>query len=137
MEGINKPASPEALVTREIALEAARKFSEKGITSPDDLDLNDPEVKEANRLFDEWRIAEEARVKGDIEAEHKLNLELTMFYVDAGFTDPNYLGDVLDFLSQDSQNASKDSENEQKTQLRNDIQKAIIKVRHLINPVSE
>ena len=134
---MNKPPTPEVPVTREIALGVARKFSERGITSPDNLDLNDPEVKEANRLFNEWRMAEEARVKGDIEAEHKLNLELTMFYVDAGFTDPNYLGDVLDFLSQDSQNASKDSENEQKTQLRSDIYKAIIKIRHLMNPTKE
>ena len=134
---MNKPPTPEVPVTREIALGVARKFSERGITSPDNLDLNAPEVKEANRLFNEWRMAEEARVKGDIEAEHKLNLELTMFYVDAGFTDPNYLGDVLDFLSQDSQNASKDSENEQKTQLRSDIYKAIIKIRHLMNPTKK
>ncbi len=107
---MNKPPNLEAPATREMALEAARKFSKRGITNPDKLDLGDPEVKKAHELFDKWRTAEETRVKGDSQAEHRLNLALTMFYVDAGFTDSDYLEDIAEFLDNDLHDAEETPE---------------------------
>ena len=50
---------------------------------------------------------EEKALEGDRMANHVR----TMIMVDAGFSDPNYLSDVLDWLDQDLENAEEaDSE---------------------------
>ena len=46
-------------VSKEQAIEAYKNFVERGITSPDALDLDDPEVIEANSLFDKWQLQED------------------------------------------------------------------------------
>ncbi|OGM98136.1 MAG: hypothetical protein A2735_00305 [Candidatus Yanofskybacteria bacterium RIFCSPHIGHO2_01_FULL_41_21] len=119
-------STPEK-VSREQALAMYRKFVERGITSPDALDLNDPEVIEANKLFEKWDAQES--VKGDFERH---NFEKTKFYVDAGFTDSNYLGDVLGWLFQDAGDIEKQPDNPTRVQLRSDYAKEIKKIRDLL-----
>lgn len=114
------PNLEQQKVTREQVLESYRKFVERGITSPDSLDLNDPEVVEANNLFHKFVAQENMN-------DEKINFEMTKLYVDAGFTDPNYLEDVLSWLRQDADNAEKDTDNPAQTQLRQDIAEEIKK----------
>ena len=116
--------SPEK-VSKDQVVGAYRKFVERGITSPDDLDLDDPEVIEANNLFDKWQLQEDSN-------DEKVNFEKTKLYVDAGFTDPNYLEDVLEWLMQDAHNAEKDSSDPDRTQLRKDMADEIKKIRSLL-----
>ncbi len=127
--------SPESKseITREKVIDAYRKFVERGIKNPDDLDLEDPEVKEANELFDKWLEQEDARAEGNEESEHRVNLATTMLYVDAGFIDPVYLNEVLkDWLVQDAQNAEKQSDNPERVETRQQIVAAMKKIKNLL-----
>lgn len=98
-----KPESAENL--RQAALLAYQAFIEKGVTSPDRLDLKDEAVKQANQLYYDWQKTLDAEAEGNREAEHWANLAKTIFYVEAGFTDPEYLKDILGFLDSDLQDA--------------------------------
>ncbi len=112
-------------VTRDQVIEAYKKFVEEGITSPDDLDLNDSEVIEANNLFDKWAAGQDPDDK-------RLNFEKTKLYVDAGFTDLNYLENVLSWLRQDAHNAEKSTDDPVRIQLRQDMAEEIKKIRGLL-----
>lgn len=112
-------------INKEQVIAAYRKFVERGMTSPDALDPNDPEVREANDLFQKWQEQEDAN-------DERINFEKTKLYVDAGFTDPSYLKDVLGWLRQDAQNAEKDPDDHDRNQLRNDIAQEIKKIRGLL-----
>jgi len=101
--------TPEALNLKQRAVEAYKKFVERGITDPNSLDLSDPEVIAAHGLFDAWQEEADAKAAGNREAEHELNFEKTIFYYEIGFTDPVYLTDLLDFLNQDLENVDEDS----------------------------
>lgn len=93
-------------VSREEAINAYKPFIEK-YKSPDDLDLADPEVIAANNLYNKWQKQEIARAGEDEYAKFRANLLLTMFYVDAGFTDRDYLSEVLnEWLVQDEERLS-------------------------------
>lgn len=109
---MEKQESESYEAVRNQAIAAYKKFVEQGITNPDDLDLDDPEVQEAHELFYQWQAQEEARVQGNKEAEHEFNLAKTTFYVDAGFTDPEYLDEVLESLDQNLQDAEEDNDDE-------------------------
>jgi len=90
------PEQPSQHHSREQVVEAFRKFPEQGITNPDDLDLDDPEVIEANRLLDAWdaeqkKIAFEA---GTTEADLGYALDRSTILLDAGFSNPDYLDKV-------------------------------------------
>ncbi|MDI6734535.1 MAG: hypothetical protein QMD50_03570 [Patescibacteria group bacterium] len=127
--------SPESenKITREKVIDAYKKFVERGIKNPDDLDLEDSEVKEANELFDKWREQEDKSAEGNEESEHRINLSKTMLYVDAGFTDPAYLDEILkDWLAQDAQNAEKQIDNPERVETRRQIAEAIKKIRNLL-----
>lgn len=119
------PSFEQQEVTREQVIEAYKKFVERGITSPDDLDMDDPEVIEANDLYQKWRSQQDPN-------DERVNFEMTKFYVDAGFTDSNYLEDVLSWLRQDAHNAEKDLDDPARTQLRQDIAEEIKKIRSLL-----
>lgn len=96
--------SPEREVTRDQVVAAYRKIRERGISNPDDMPLDDPEVQEAHRLFAAWHSAEEARAKaaGTKEAELELNLTTTVLMIEAGFDDPGYLEEIVEeFLADD------------------------------------
>ena len=67
------------------------------------------------------------------ELRHRNNLSKTMLYIDAGFTDPDYLDEVLnDWLAQDAQNAEKQSDNPERVKTRQQLAKAMKKVRNLL-----
>lgn len=122
------------LVTREEVLAAYKKFVEKGIENPDDLDLNDPEVNAANKIFDEWCAQEKAAAKDNEELQLRTDIASTMFYVDAGFTDPKYLDEVLnDWLAvQMHDRVEKQSDDPERTETRRQLATAIRKVKELL-----
>lgn len=94
--------------TRERVVDAFKKFPERGIVNPDDLPLDDPEVISANALLNVWDNQQKAEVKriSTPEAEHEYNLSIATIYVDAGFSDADYLEEVAnDWLQQDLQAA--------------------------------
>ena len=124
------PESQEK-TSREQVISAYKKFVERGITSPDKLDLDNAEVIEANELFYKWVAQEDLANENDEDTALRSNFRQTMLYVDAGFTDPAYLGDVLGWLVQDAQNAEKNTSNPSRVQLRHDMAEAIIKIRNL------
>lgn len=131
-ESFPSPESREK-IKREQVVDAYKKFVNRGITNPDDLNLSDPEVQEANKLFDKWRTEEDAGSAGNEELEHRTNLSKTMLYVDAGFTDPAYLDEVLnDWLVQDAQNAEKQSDNPERVETRRQIATAMKKIRGIL-----
>ncbi len=135
-EKFRPPETPRD-VTREEVIEAYRPFVEQGITSPDTLDLDDPAVREANRRFYEWCHQEDAKSAQDPEAVHRVDLDKTMFYVDAGFTDPMYLQEVLSWLSVDIDDIAKDPSNPDRVETRNQMAAAIHKVRTLLEKQRE
>lgn len=105
------PSFEAAPVSREQALAAYKKFIERGIKSPDDLDLSDPEVEAANALVERWSDQGDFQISGENRAAaHEHNLAKTAFYVDAGFTDPEYLRDVLEWLGSDLQDVDETSD---------------------------
>ena len=94
--------------TRQQVLEAYRPFIDRGVTNPDDLDLDDPEVQAVHAIFDAWRVEQEriADQSPDPAANLELNLSLSTFYIEAGFTDPDYVEEVAnDWLTQDLERA--------------------------------
>ena len=109
-----------------------KKFVDQGITSPDALDLDDLEVKKANDSFDRWQKQEKAQTESGEESEYRNNLSKTMLYIDAGFTDPHYLEDVLGWLVQDAQAAEKQADNPDRAETRQQIAVAIKKVRGIL-----
>lgn len=127
-ERILRPESPE--ISRDEAIAAYKKFVEKGVANPDDLDLRDPDVIEANNLFDKWREQEGGKAAGNKEAERRLNLAKTMFYIDAGFTDPAYLEEVLGWLDQDLENVEGD---ESLGDIADDIKKTTTKIKQRLS----
>lgn len=112
-------------ISKDQVIDVYKKFVERGITSPDALDLDDLEVIEANNLFDKWQAQEDSN-------DERVNFEKTKLYVDAGFTDPNYLEDVLGWLMQDAHNAEKDIDDPNRVQLRKDMAEEIKKIRSLL-----
>jgi hypothetical protein len=123
-------SAPE--ISREQALGAYKKFIERGITSPDALDLDDPEVIEANEMFEKWQASLDSKSAGDADAERRANFEKTMFYVDAGFADPAYLEEVLGWLMMDGADVEKNPDNEDTSRLRADIARAMQKIRDML-----
>jgi hypothetical protein len=119
-------------VSRDEALDAYKKLVRRGITTPDDLDLNEPDVVHANWLFGKWLEQEDKKAEGDIDAEQRTNFDKTMFYVDAGFTGVAYLEEVLGWLAEDGMSVDKLPYDGTKTKLRKDIAEAIKKIRKML-----
>lgn len=94
--------TPETPVTKAQVIESYKKFISEGVTNPDHLDLDDAEVQYANNLFYRWIKKGNEKAGDDPIAQHRFNSEINFFYLDAGFTDPVYVADVLeDFAGQD------------------------------------
>lgn len=105
-ESEENPEKPSP--TRQQAVDAFKKFVERGVASPDDLDVNDPEVIEANKVLDAWSVVAEQRAKQSPSpsAMQEFNLSRSTVHTDAGFKDPDYLDEVAnDWLVQDLQAA--------------------------------
>ena len=106
-EGTSSPEG-EPRYTREQVVDTFRKFPDRGIASPDDLPLDDSEVISANTLLQVWDNQYKAEVQklGTPEANLEYTLSRSTIYVDAGFSDPDYLDEVAhDWLAQDLQEA--------------------------------
>ncbi len=104
----NIPSPEEPRFTRGRVVDAFRKFPAKGITNPDDLPPDDSEVISANGLLQVWDNQQKDEVKrlGTQEANLEYTLSRSTIYVDAGFSDPDYLDEVAnDWLAQDLQEA--------------------------------
>lgn len=131
----NTIPSPESKknITREDVIDIYKKFVALGIKSPDDLDLENPEVRAANELFYAYVEQEDALAEGNEESELRNNLSKTMLYVDAGFTDPAYLHEVLnDWLIQDAERAEKQSDNPERMETRRQIAEAMKRIKSLM-----
>jgi hypothetical protein len=95
-------SNPAEMHNKQDAISAFIKFATM-VGDPAELDLNDPEVIEANRIHDAWvsQVESKAKLEGTDEAELLKDLEVTSFFVDAGFHSTDYLDEVAnDWLSQ-------------------------------------
>lgn len=120
-------------ITREEVVNAYSVFVKQGIEHPDDLDLEDPEVKMANELFNRWQEQEDARVGGNEELAYRTDLAKTMLFVDAGFTDPDYLDEILsDYLVQMDEDVEKQKDNPERVETRRQIAQAAKKIKKLL-----
>ncbi len=127
------PNGPESVeVSKQEVIDAYKKFIDQGIVSPDDLDLSDPEVIEADNLYRRWVEQRQRMSKGNKQAEHEFNFEQTAFYFDAGFRDPNYLNEVLSWLFLDSDDIGKDANDPTITNLRGRYAKKMIEIRAVL-----
>lgn len=124
--------TPESKVTRERVIAAYRKFVDQGAVSPDTLNLDDPDVQEADRLFYDWQNQGNIAAEGDKDAPKRFNLEKTKLYVVAGFTDRAYLEDVLQWLNLDERDIPKQANNPERTKLRAEYARVINKIRDLL-----
>lgn len=102
------PRSEPPQYNREQVIGAFRKFPQRGINNPEDLSESDPEVIGANNILDAW--TRQAQDRTQKLATPAANLEFTFdrstIFVDAGFSDPDYLDEVAhDWLAQDLQEA--------------------------------
>jgi hypothetical protein len=130
-ESLRTPEEFAREITREEAASAYKMFIDQGITNPDDLDLDDPKVREANKLFYMWQDQEDKKVGSNEELRLRNELKKTMFYVDAGFTDKDYLDEVLnDWLEQE--NVSRKSDNPERNETRRLYHEAKNKIRELL-----
>lgn len=103
-----RPSPEIPQYSREQVIEAFSKFPQRGINNPDDLSESDPEVIEANNLLDAWtkQAQSEAQRKATPEANLEFTFDRSTIFVDAGFSDPDYLDEVAnDWLAQDLQEA--------------------------------
>lgn len=131
--GESFPTPEPEKITREEVVEAYKKFVERGVKHPNNLDLEDPEVREAHELFYKWIEQERGLAEGNEELKRRVNLSETMLYVDAGFTDPKHLDDILrDWLIQDAGRAEKQRDNPERVETRRQIAEAMKKVRALL-----
>jgi hypothetical protein len=89
-------------VTKEQLIAAYTKLrEERNIHNPDDFDLQEPEVIRINNMYFSWikSMDDKASSIGTQKAKLEADIVTTMFYVDAGFDDPDYLDEVAsDFL---------------------------------------
>ena len=104
----NVPSSEEPKYTREQIVDAFRKFPPRGFNSPDDLPLEDTDVISANALLQVWDNQQKVALQtiNTPQANLEYTLSRSTIYVDAGFSDPDYLDEVAnDWLAQDLQEA--------------------------------
>lgn len=95
-------SNPAEMHNKQDVIAAFNRFATT-VGDPAELDLNDPEVIEANRIHDAWvsQVESKAKLEGTDEAELLKDLEVTSFFVDAGFHGTDYLDEVAnDWLSQ-------------------------------------
>src|SRR3989344_4508166 len=101
-------STEEPRFSREQVVDAFKVFPKIGIVNPDDLSPGDSDVISANALLQVWSNQRQLEVQriGTPEAELEFTLERSTIHVDAGFSDPDYLDEVVnDWLAQDLQSA--------------------------------
>jgi len=103
-----EPSADNPQYSREQVLDSFKKFTERGVTDPRNLDLSDPEVIEANKILNGWREQSARLIDENRDPATSLEhtVEHTAILVDAGFSDSDYLDEVAnDWLAQDLQTA--------------------------------
>lgn len=102
--------SPEKLDPRNIDIDEflIRWFKDApstfGTTHPDSLPQDDPRVQQLFVPYHSWirGLTSKAEKIGTPEAHLEMSLKVTPFLVEVGFTDPDYVNEVVyDWLSQD------------------------------------
>lgn len=137
MSEVVTPQEARGEVTKEAVIAAYRPFIEAGVTNPDDLDLDDEKVKVAHQLFDQWQTQVKAQAS-EGEGKIRADLTITMLYVDAGFTDREYLEEVLnDQLRQDLADTHPGAEDPERTETRRQIGQALQKIRSILGVQEE
>jgi hypothetical protein len=103
-----EPSPEKYIPSRDQVVEAFRAFSARGYGDPAQLPLDDPAVQRVNAMHEAWQedAARSAASSPDPAAPIEHARSATMVYVDAGFSDPEYLErDVTDWLEQDLEDA--------------------------------
>lgn len=98
----------EPQYTRDQVVDVFKKFPAMGITNPDDLPQTDQDVISAYAFLRVWANQRETQIlkTGTPEAFLECYFERSTLFVDAGFSDPDYLDEVAnDLLVQDLQEA--------------------------------
>jgi len=95
--------------SREQIVATLSEFASIGNGDPDSLDSTDPRIVRADTAFVDWVHQERSKAReiGTLEAELLTTLSISTVYIDAGFTNPDYLDEVInDWLVQDEQRAT-------------------------------
>jgi hypothetical protein len=130
---VENKAETENEISYDDVVDAFRKFVDEGVRNPDDLDIEDLEVKKAYGLFQDWQEQVDRKASNNEELNLRATLVKTMMFVDAGFDDPEYLKEILnEWLMTDAQNAEKQAGNPDRVETRRLISEAIAKIREKI-----
>ncbi len=130
-EHLPTPESSDPLC--DAALKACVPFIEKGLRTPDAIPLDDS----AHKLFNEWKEALDQKAEGNPVAQLKADIAASMFYIEAGFTDPEYAEEVDSWLMEDYERIKNLPEGADKSELIEHIQAARAKVKALFKESSE
>ena len=125
---MSKESLPTPEISKDTVIAAYRKLVERGFKTPHGLDPEDPDVIEAERLFDAWDEQESQ----DPNKYHRHNFEKTKLFVDAGFDDPEYLDEILNNHRTDAVDLDKDSSDSALVQLRNEYAQELLKMRKML-----
>ena len=94
---------PTATFSRADITALFARFSERGVTSPDDLDQKDPDVQAADAALEAWYASlpqETAKQRA------YASFGRSTIHYDAGYRDPRYVDEVAnDWLDRDEEDA--------------------------------
>ena len=118
---------------REEALGACREAVEKqGVGDPGDLDTSDPVAQKAVALFQELsNQGEIIRTWEGSDLRHRINLQVTMLYVDAGCAGADYLDRIRTNLFDDAQDVKGGKSIPERKKTREQIKIALARVKAL------
>lgn len=122
-------------INREDVIQAYAPIVCRGPLNPySDLNFKDSEFKKAHQLYLKWIEQQNKLAEQHPELFHRINFEKTMFYVDAGFTAPEYLEEVLNWLYGDLDDlvVKEGNVGPQTMETRQSILGAIKKIRNLL-----
>ena len=134
MEGAYESIESTHQIQRDEVVAAYQEIIEEtGIKHPANLDLNNLDVKKVHQLAENWFTQEQKRFEGNSEKLTQLNISNMMLHVEAGFTDPDYLDEMLnDWLAQDSVDSPKIDDDPERKETRRLIAEATRKIHTIL-----
>lgn len=121
-------------ITREVLIAEFKKFVDEGITHPNDMDPRNPKFQKELQLYNSWCEQLKAQAGNNEQLQHQSNLMQTMFFIDAGFSDPDYLDEVLnDWLAQDEVNIAETEDSPEKVETQRQLEEAKKKIKTILN----
>jgi hypothetical protein len=114
-ESESEPTPQPPQYGREQVVDGLRPLVDRGFSNPDDLPADDPEVQQAQAAYFAWNKQERSRAGAnpDPAAFLEYQLSASTLYLDAGFSDPDYVDEVAnDWLAQDLERAESEGFNE-------------------------